>query len=59
MTYQKSLLKNYKPVSVGSSTVSCIGETLLDVHVVGDDEVIVSVNVEENSEYFVCAKAQG
>ncbi|XP_045023002.1 uncharacterized protein LOC123467651 [Daphnia magna] len=47
MTYHKSLLKNYRPVSPGSWTVSGIGEKLLDVHGVGDAEVIVSVNGEE------------
>ncbi|KAI9552532.1 hypothetical protein GHT06_020375 [Daphnia sinensis] len=48
MTYQKSLLKNYRPVSPGSWTVSGIGETLLDVHEVGDAEVIRKVIVSRD-----------
>ena len=44
---QKSLMKNYKPVSPGSWTVSGIAEISLDVHGVGDAEVKVSVNGEE------------
>ena len=44
---QKSLLKNYRPVSPGSWTESGIGGTSFDVHGVGDAEVTVSVNGEE------------
>ena len=44
---QKSLQKNYRPVSPGSWTVSGIGGTSFDVHGAEDAEVTVSVNGEE------------
>nr|CAH0098495.1 unnamed protein product [Daphnia galeata] len=47
MKNQKALLKNYKPISPGSWTVSGIGETSLDVYGVGDAEVTVNVNGED------------